>query len=220
MNLIGVPEERITVIPWGVDHEIFYEEKDKSAIREKLRCKLGLKTNYFLSVSCDAGRKRTDKLIEAYLKIDKPCNDLVLVWSNAPEKIRKGIEGIPRIHLLENIDNETLRELYNCATAAVNPTAYEGFGLPILEAMACGCVSVTCRNSSLPEVGGEVAIYVDEPIEDNLGIMLQRIDKKELDVSVRQRDGIVWAGKFSWERAARQTADVYRNLMKVCLSRW
>jgi glycosyltransferase involved in cell wall biosynthesis len=212
IELIGVPEENISVIPWGIDHDIFFEEKNKDDIRIRLRNEFGLNSPYFLSVSCDAERKRTDKLIETYLKLDNPHNDLVLVWANPPENIKRICENT-RIHLISDISNDALRMLYNCATAAINPTSYEGFGLPILEAMACGCPTITCHNSSLPEVGKDIAIYIDEPIELNLPKLMHQLDMNEIDTRSRVHAGIIWANTFQWEYTSRQTAKVYAKVL-------
>lgn len=73
--------------------------------------------------------------------------------------------------------DEELRNFYQASTASFNPSSYEGFGLPILEAMACGTPAVTCRNSSLPEVGGDAALYLDEPVRDSLINMMILFEK-------------------------------------------
>lgn len=217
---IFVPRDKITVIPWGVDHNIFYVEKNRHENRLKISKNFGIFNPYFLSVSCDAGRKRTPDLIKSYLTLENPVNDLVLVWNNPPEQVLKMIIGNPRVHLLSEISNDDLRILYNCATASVNPTAYEGFGLPILEAMACGCAAVTCFNSSLPEVGGDVAIYIDEPITETLPRMLHNIDNGYLDLGRARNEGPIRASLFTWERTALETVAVYVNELKYINDQW
>ena len=208
---IFIPRDKITVIPWGVDHNIFYVEDNRDENRLKLLQNFGISNQYFLSVSCDAGRKRTPDLIKSYLTLENPVNDLVLVWNNPPEKVLKIINRNPRVHLLSGISNDDLRILYNCAIASVNPTAYEGFGLPILEAMACGCATVTCFNSSLPEVGGDVAIYIDEPITETLPCILHDIDNGSVDLTQARNEGPIRAALFTWERTAKETAAVYTH---------
>lgn len=213
METMDIPAERITVIPWGIDHTTMYAEQNQFAVRSQLQEEYGLKMPYFLSVSCDVGRKRTDQLIKAYLQISNPQNDLVLVWQNPPKEIKELVKGNKRIHLLGGVSNDGLRRLYNCATAAFNPSAYEGFGLPILEAMACGCPVVTCHNSSLPEVGGNVAIYIDEPISASLPEIMSRIDSGAMLFAETRKRGLERAAQFSWERTAKETIAVYAHAL-------
>lgn len=212
METMDIPGKKITVIPWGIDHNSFYPEK-KEESKNFVRNRFSIKKPFFLSVSCDAGRKRTDKLIEAYLNLENPKNELVLVWSNPTEAVLSKINNNSKIHLLSNLKNEELRHLYNAATASVNPTSYEGFGLPVLEAMACGCPVVTCNNSSIPEVGGDACIYVPEPIEKHLSEVLSKIDKGDVDLSELRKKSIEQASKFSWERTARETVHVYQKVL-------
>lgn len=211
VETMEINPQRITVIPWGVDHQSLYVEQDADQARNALIATYGLKRPYFLSVSCDAGRKRTPQLIEAYMSLENPENDLVLVWRGAPVQIREKVKNHPHIHILSGVSADNLRYLYNCATASVNPTSYEGFGLPILEAMACGCPAVTCRNSSLPEVGGDVALYLDEPVETSLPKLLADIDAQNIDLSSYVVAGPEQAARFTWAESARLTAQIYER---------
>ncbi len=111
-----------------------------------------------------------------------------------------------KIHLLQVNDLE-LKAIYSGAIALVYPSLYEGFGLPIVEAMACGCPVITCRNSSLSEVAGDAAIYVDE--YDVLE-MIQSLEKVQV-AEVRQKliqAGLKQAKKFSWDKMAEDIANI------------
>ena len=105
--------------------------------------------------------------------------------------------------------------LYQGAVAAFNPTSYEGFGLPVLEAMACGIPAVTCKNSSLPEVGGDVAIYLKEPIESSLVEAMIRFERGEVDCSMLGRKGVERASKFTWENVALQIVKSYLRELNI-----
>jgi glycosyltransferase involved in cell wall biosynthesis len=111
------------------------------------------------------------------------------------------------------LDDARLQELYRSARALVYPSLYEGFGLPVLEAMTFGCPVVTSPLSSLPEVGGDAALYVDPRSPEAIAAALDRLVREpELATSLASR-GRARAALFSWERTARETlADYQRTL--------
>ena len=97
------------------------------------------------------------------------------------------------------------------ALALAYPSRYEGFGLPILEAMACGCPVITCRNSSLPEVGGDAALYVDpDDVEGMRQALLQALDPETRSRLVA--DGLARAATFTWQETARAIEDILSKL--------
>jgi glycosyltransferase involved in cell wall biosynthesis len=110
---------------------------------------------------------------------------------------------------------EELPALYSAATALLMPSQYEGFGFPLLEAMACGAPVIGSRASSLPELAGDAALLIDP--NDAIGLaaaIRQLIDQPELAASLRQR-GLIQANNFTWEATARQTAQLYQEVAKV-----
>ena len=175
---MGVAEEKVSVIYWGINHQRFCLLENKESIEEGIKQRHGISRPFYMSVSCNGERKRTDVLIRSFMKFCKTSNscDLVLVWRNPPEKLVNEVNATgmaDRIHFLRNIDDEELAELLNCAKALCFVSKYEGFGLPIIEAMACGCPVITCRNSCLEEIGGVAAIYIEEPINENEIVIIQ-----------------------------------------------
>ena len=215
VETMSVTPEIIDVIPWGISHDVFRPAVDVQAVRRYVAAKFEVGNPYFLSVSCNAERKRSDSLVRSYIELNRfsPArHDLVMVWANPPAElvgeIRKSGLG-SRIHLITGVPEEDLVTLYQGAVAAFNPSSYEGFGLPVLEAMACGVPAVTCWNSSLPEVGGEVAIYVSEPIESFLVEVMLRFERGEVDGATLGCKGVERAAKFTWENVAKRTVASY-----------
>ncbi len=205
VNTMGVAADKITVIPWGIKHEVFNMNVHKPA---------DIVFPYLLSVSCNAERKRTDKIVDAYLDMWTPAmkQHLMLVWGNMPEWLSKKIENHPAaswIHIEKNVSDERLASLYRGATAMIFASSFEGFGLPLIEAMACGCPVVTADNSSLREIGEGAAIMLDEPIEESLREIITRIDNGEIDLKGYMEKGLKRASQYRWEAAARKTLDVY-----------
>ncbi|OGO05361.1 MAG: hypothetical protein A2Y73_04860 [Chloroflexi bacterium RBG_13_56_8] len=117
------------------------------------------------------------------------------------------------VRFLGRVPLDDLVALYNAAAVCVYPSLYEGFGLPVLEAMACGCPVITSNVSSLPEVAGEAAILVDPYSVDELANAIQKLlDDESLAGDLRQR-GLTRARLFSWERCAKETAAVYHKVL-------
>lgn len=214
VKYMNISPDKITVIPWGVSREIFYPE-DKQITLEVLN-ELQVTRPYFLMVSCDIGRKNTISLLRAYKLFlqQHPEHDLNLVWHNPPKVIldefAKEIQA-KRVRFLSNIDNNTLRSLYCGATVSFFPSKYEGFGLPILESMACGTPVVTCQNSSLAEVGGEIALYTSPDNLDELIDYMKSFESTALDLNKMKKDSLKHIEKFTWENCADRYIDFYEK---------
>ena len=117
------------------------------------------------------------------------------------------------------VDEETLACLYSGAAAVVYPSWYEGFGLPVLEAMACGCPVICSNTSSLPEVAGDAAIFVGPEDAEGLAHALDTVlDDSALRQSLAQR-GLMRAAEFSWENTATRTLEVFANVLECWTAR-
>lgn len=216
VHYMGVGEEKVTVIPWGVDRTIFHA-KDKSGAKARVGTFTGLDRPYFVAVSCDIGRKNTIAVLRAF-KAALSCgceHDLLLVWGNPPadymaefaHEVKSG-----RIRFLKHVDDALLGDLYAGATASWFPSRYEGFGLPVLESMACGTPVVTCDNSSLREVGGDAAIYVSpDGMDDMADIMMHMDQNGGADKDHVQAACLAQAELFKWEKTARAYLDFFRR---------
>ena len=119
-----------------------------------------------------------------------------------------------RIILLGYVAYEDLPSIYSAATALIFPSLYEGFGLPPLEAMACGCPVVLSNNSSLTEVAGEAAQYIDSPLssDDISRHVLEIVHNESLRERLRSL-GHAQARKFSWETTVQKTINAYESLL-------
>jgi alpha-1,3-rhamnosyl/mannosyltransferase len=120
----------------------------------------------------------------------------------------------PECEMLGRVDDTTLADLYRTATLLVYPSSYEGFGLPVLEAMAHGCPVLIARNSSLPEVGGDAALYLDDATPAGIGRALTEALADRSALAARGARSADRAARFGWERVARETLEVYRELLR------
>jgi glycosyltransferase involved in cell wall biosynthesis len=201
----------------GVDRAVFSPPSDLSAARSRVSEALGLQRPYFLAVSCSAGRKNTPRLLEAYdrLLLQDPSNDLVVQWAPPQEIADKYSTGVfeKRIHFIGRQPDDILRDLYASATAVVFPSLYEGFGLPVIEAMSCGVPVITSNVTSMPEAGGDAAIYVDPHDSNSIASALEKFENGEYDLKLLRAEGLRQAAKFSWERCAKETIAVYKKCL-------
>lgn len=209
---------RITVIHHGVDHDRFRPAPPEEVERVRLRYRID--GPYVLFVGGIEPRKNLPGLVRAYAQLP-PASAPALVIAGAsvpwnPEgrtALNDALDTLPPVHRAKVVltgyvhDREKVA-LYTGAEALVFPSRYEGFGFPVLEAMACGTPVVTSNVSSLPEVAGDAAVLVDPDDEQDLAGGIRRILE---DGALRQRlrgAGRARAGAFTWDQAARSTAEV------------
>ncbi len=218
-NMLRVPPEKITVHMLGVDER--FQPITPDAL-EPQRLKLELPPQYILFVGTFEPRKNILGLLQAYklLLEDLPnAPPIVLVGRRGWlfEETMQKIEDLnlgSRIIWRDNIDDDDLPTVYNCASLLVLPSFYEGFGFPALEAMACGTVPVVSNRSSLPEVVGDIGLQFnpDDPadIAEAIKKGLTDADWREIN---RQR-GLDRAKAFRWETTAKIALSVYEAVGK------
>jgi len=214
LTFLEVDPARVHVLPWGVRHDVFHPEDDDESLRTFLKARFGLRRPYFLQVSCSSGRKNSRLVFEQYRRLfrGKPDNDMVFVWHAPPPDVltlceREGLQD--HVHFVSCLTDEELRLLYCGATAHLFPSAYEGFGLPVLEAMACGTPSVTSCSSSLPEVGGDAALYVNLADPDELFKIMERFENHRYDRAELRAKGLERAQQFRWDGYVRGVLKLY-----------
>jgi len=211
IKYLRIPIDRISVIYNGIDHSIFKQYNIKRSDKP-----------YILYVGSERPRKNLGRLFEAFAKLKKEFPELKLVKVGAcgrSEKYRRDcLEkldalGITReIIFLERVPQIDLAHYYSSAALLAYPSLYEGFGLPPLEAMACGCPVVTSNTSSLPEVVGKSGIMVNPYDTDSI---FQAMRQVLTDNNLRGdmiRKGLKQSKRFSWEKTAEQTLEVYNQV--------
>jgi glycosyltransferase involved in cell wall biosynthesis len=204
VEIFGIDPRRIEVVPHGVSPKMRPMDGDEKA---EARARLGLPERFILFVGTIEPRKNLETLLDAWAMMrDRP--DLVVVgsWGWSYEPIRDKMSRLgPRLHHLDSVEPDELPAIYNLARVLAHPAWYEGFGLPPLEAMACGTPCVVSDRSSLPEVVGDAALIVPADQPDAWRKALEGLlDDTQLAADLRHR-GILRAAEFSWPRAARQT---------------
>ncbi|MCF8383432.1 MAG: glycosyltransferase family 4 protein [Chlorobium sp.] len=213
VTFMGVSPEKVTVAYWGVNGRIFYPSDKKDAFIA-LRKSGFVDRPFFVSVSCDRGRKNTIAVMRAFrLALQRRLeHDLVLVWGNPPaeylEEFAPEIQS-GRIRMLSHVDDDQLRLLYTASTLSWFPSKYEGFGLPLLESMACGTPVVTCRNSSLTEAGGDAALYVEPDDFGGMADLMIEFDRGFRGYWELVKRSIEHAAGFSWQRTAESYVKFY-----------
>ncbi|MBU1151604.1 glycosyltransferase family 4 protein [Patescibacteria group bacterium] len=182
--------------------------------------KTNLPAKFFLSVGTLEPRKNYEKLIEAMklLAEKHPDTHLIIVggegWGS--EKIYQAVKDnylSKRVHFLGYLSNKSLLNLYNLAVGFVFPSKYEGFGIPPLEAMRCGCPVIASKSSSIPEVVGDGGLYIDP---DSAKEIAAQMSKLISDNDLRKemiRKGLSQSQKFSWEASAQKLLQIMEGLV-------
>jgi glycosyltransferase involved in cell wall biosynthesis len=216
LDFVRIDEGKIRVIHLGVEKR-FAPVSDVQQLAS-IRAKYDLPREFILFVGVIEPRKNLEILVDAYLESALSDQfDLVLGgglgwdYSALLEKIAS-----PRaksvIRLPGYVADADLPAFLSLATVFVYPSLYEGFGLPVLEAMACGTPVITSSISSLPEVTGDAAILIHPSDQQALGLALRRVlDDPELRRELSQR-GLERAKQFTWEGTAQRTLEVYRSV--------
>jgi len=212
----NISEKKVQIIYDGVGEE-FDIIKNKNLInRAKERNKIS--SPYLLNVGNPKPHKNWIRLIKAFASLGSIVKDhqLVLVGSPDPRypEITRAIKQLrleDKVIITGFVKENDMALLYNAADALIFPSLYEGFGLPVLEAMACGTPVVCSNTSSLPEVAGDAALMVDPADKESIAEGIKRIlSDKKLRQSLSEK-GLKRKGLFSWTKTAQQTLDVYNK---------
>ena len=221
IKFLSIPGERVFRIYLAADclyRQITVREEEKKKLFNKYR----LNKNFIMYVGDINHNKNLPNIIKAFAqaKIDL---DLVLIGkafenSAQPEvkELRSLIKELKiqdRVKILGFVSDQELVVFYNLAVVYCQPSLYEGFGLQILEAMACGCPVLTSNVSSIPEVAGEAAVLVDPRSINQIAREMERLT---LDQDLRCKIiklGLAQVEKFSWDKTAQETIRVYEKIL-------
>jgi glycosyltransferase involved in cell wall biosynthesis len=218
VRLTGAPESKITVV-YEAAHPIYRPLNDEQLVKQ-VKQRFAIDNEYILFVSTIEPRKNVPTLLMAYRQLldnYHPGESLVLAGEKGWlfDEVFSLVEKLDlaaRVQFVGGVSLDELLGLYNGARLLVHPAFYEGFGLPPLEAMACGTPVVVSNTSSLPEVVGDAALLVDPTDVDSMTVAIWRmLSDSALRRQMRQK-GLRRAGCFSWKKAALETLDIYHRL--------
>jgi glycosyltransferase involved in cell wall biosynthesis len=215
VELLDAPDDRITVIYPGVEHR-FQPVTDAEEL-DRVRAKYHLPPHFILSVGTIQPRKNYVGLTKAFADLEAEDVALVIVGGRGwlYEDVFSTVQDLnlqDRVLLPGFVDDVDLPALYSLADLFVLPSLYEGFGIPLLEAMACGTPAITADNSSLPEVAQDACRLVEtgsvEALTEAMNLLLA-------DTNLLQRlaeRGLAQAARFSWEQSAASLLATYRHV--------
>jgi glycosyltransferase involved in cell wall biosynthesis len=213
---------KVHVVPYGVDHQRF---RPTAALDAAWARQVGIEKNYVLHVGELSHRKNIPALLRAVAHLRSLGKwhglQLVLAGAEAPgmlggDEIRKAIQQLElsaEVVLAGRVPEEHLPGLYAQASLLVMPSLYEGFGFPVLEAMAAGTPVVASNTSSLPEVAGQAAILVSPDETVALAEAITSVLERPQCAADLRTKGLAWAKQFTWQRTAAETIAVYRGIV-------
>jgi len=209
----GIPSERIRVVPLGVGRPFAGDPAD--APRRN-----GVSEPYLLHVGDLHRRRNLTMLVRALGRVrerrgGREAPPLVLVGADRGERARvvdEARRARVAVRFVAPPDDETLAQLYRGARAFVYPSRYEGFGLPLLEAMACGAPIVAARAASIPEVVADAGLLADPESDEDFAEAIARVLEDRALAERLREAGPARAATFTWDRTARETVEVYRDL--------
>lgn len=219
IELYSIPPEKITVLLSGVDSRFAPVRDSDEILTTRSRYKISERP-YILSLGTVQPRKNYGRLVQALANLRQTGHDIGLVIVGGRGWLEDSIYETIRTTQMKDFvrftgfaDENDLPALYSGATCFALPSLYEGFGIPILEAMACGTPVVTSNVSSLPEVTGEAGLMVNPYDVDEITESLRRlIVSSDLRADLIQR-GFEQARRFTWDQSARHLYDIYQGML-------
>ena len=217
VRLFAVAPKRIHVIHPGIDHDLFNMSNSGDATRaDVLLDRYGITGRFLLYVGDSEWRKNLHRVLQALALLDGDIK-LLLVGKRAKGDVvlqgwirELGLEE--RVVTPGYVADEDLPPLYGAAEVFIFPSLYEGFGLPVIEAMACGCPVITSNVSSMPEIAGDAALLVDPVNVEQIAETINKILNEKGLQSALSEKGVRRAAFFSWEKSAQETIALIRSI--------
>lgn len=219
LRFMNVKAGKIRVVHLGAPEQFNPEPRpdDEEALRH-----YGITQPYVLFVGTLEPRKNLNLLIKGFDKASNANPGLHMVLAGRRGWMAQAIfdelerrDLLGKVHITGYVKDRYLPALYRGATAFIYPSLYEGFGLPPLEAMACGTPVIVSRGSSLPEVVGNAGLYIDPLSVDELAEAIGNVVNDDALAADLRKRGLEQAAQFSWSRAARETLDILREAARV-----
>jgi len=209
VNILHVAEEKITVIPLASSFAGDSNLKKPGVNREK---------PYLLYVGLREGVKNFTRLVTAYAGSSLLRSEYDLLCVGGGNFSQTESEFLQTLNVRQsvkhqNADDIMLAELYSRATLFVYPSLYEGFGIPLLEAMHCGCPVACSDCSSMPEIAGDAAVFFNPKDPEEIAAVLEETVQSETTLAALKERGLKREQRYSWDACVTQTAEVYRNVL-------
>ncbi len=218
MDILGIPSEKIDVIPCAASEKLA-KVTDEDTLA-KVRKHYNLNKPYILFIGSLNPRKNLERLIQAFDKMKNETDlphELVIAgglgWKFDESEVFKDVKAKDAIHSIGYVSDEYKAALYSAAELFAFPTLYEGFGIPVIEAQQCGTAVLTSNVSSLPEVGGDAAEYVNPYDVDDISAEMTKLLKDNEYREALVEKGYLNAKQFSWERSAVELNEVIEKII-------
>ncbi|NOU92966.1 glycosyltransferase [Paenibacillus sp. LMG 31456] len=215
------PEEKVSVVYLG--NRPTLNKVTETTLIQQVFTKFGLKENFWLGVGTVEPRKNYRLLIEAYAKLVNENNETKPLYiaggrgwmENDIQNRIKELGITEKVKFLGYVSDEELSVLYSQCFAFIYPSHYEGFGLPVLEAMSCGAPVITSNNSSIPEVVGDAGLLINAKKVESLSDAMLKLNIQEGLREELISKALIQAAKFSWTYAADQVLKIYDKVMST-----
>ena len=215
ISTLGIPEEKIVIIPPGLDGH--YRKIDKNEAKNFVLKKFNVTRNFILHVGQTHRRKNIPFLLKIFEKIkEKNAPDLVLVGppGDGEKEILKLIQGSSlrkNIHKFSELPENDLLYLYNATSCLIFPSLYEGYGLPVVEAMACGCPVVCSDRTAIPESAGGAALLCGSDEEEWIKAIMKIINDEGQRNELAKK-GLERVKQLSWERTVEEMLKTFESI--------